>query len=88
MYIEDLCRLPPGHPPSPYSFPVPLQKGDQWGYGHFLIKTGKIVYISPALILHYILDHKYRPPDEFVAAVGQGEFLKPSDLIWVEDLEN
>jgi hypothetical protein len=46
------------------------------------------VYISPVLILHYILDHGYRPPDEFIEAVGQGEFLRPSDLVWVEDLES
>jgi hypothetical protein len=58
------------------------------GYGHFLVRSGKIVYISPVLILHYILDHGYRPPDEFIEAVGQGEFLRPSDLVWVEDLES
>jgi hypothetical protein len=33
------------------------------------------VYVCPALILHYILDHSYRPPDEFVQAVTQGRFL-------------
>jgi hypothetical protein len=39
------------------------------------------------LILHYILDHSYRPPDAFVETVMQGEFLKPSDLVWVEGID-
>ncbi len=30
------------------------------------------IYASPALIYHYVADHHYRPPDEFIAAVLQG----------------
>lgn len=56
------------------------------GHGHFLIRTGEIVFLSPVLILHYILDHAYKPPEDFIEAVKQGEFLAPGDLIWVEDL--
>ena len=166
MYIEDLTRLPPNHSPSPYSFPVPLQKDSNWGqgilqdglvlcavgwlgdsvpsegktpsecisqlwdayksklvisdglagfhncelcdgenewypsgdagpiirwrgqplrirgHGHFLIRINEIVFLSPVLILHYILDHGYKPPDAFIEAVRQGEFLAPNDLIW------
>jgi hypothetical protein len=36
----------------------------------------------PALILHYILDHRYRPPQEFLEATVAGEFLRPEQLLW------
>ena len=55
------------------------------GHGHFLIRLDEIVYLSPVLILHYILDHGYQPPDAFLEAVLHGEFLSQDDLVWVED---
>jgi len=55
-----------------------------FGHGHFLIRNHEIVYLSPVLILHYILDHGYKPPDAFIEAVREGEFLAPDDLIWIE----
>ena len=33
MQIDDLLQLPEGQHPSPYNFPVPLQRDDTWGYG-------------------------------------------------------
>ena len=33
MHIKDLMRLPAGHPPSPYNFPLPLQRDGKWGEG-------------------------------------------------------
>jgi hypothetical protein len=153
MYIEDLTQLPPIHPPSPYNFPIFLQKDNRWGqgilqdglvlcavgwlgdsipsrgptpsecvfrlwdayksklvisdgtagfhncelchgedewypggkvgpiingrgqqlriyrHGHFLIRFKETVYLSPVLILHYIFDHRYKPPDAFIEAV-------------------
>jgi hypothetical protein len=33
--------------------------------------TGGKVYVAPDLIYHYITDHQYLPPPEFVAAVGK-----------------
>jgi hypothetical protein len=38
--------------------------------------------MAPALLLHYILGHQYRPPDEFVTAVIEGRFLVPEDLVF------
>jgi hypothetical protein len=38
--------------------------------------------MTPALILHYILDHGYRPPEKFLEATTAGEFLRPEDLTW------
>ena len=37
--------------------------------------------MAPALLLHYILGHQYRPPDEFLEAVTQGRFLSENDLL-------
>jgi hypothetical protein len=51
------------------------------GHGHYLVQLGQVVYMAPALLLHYILDHGYRPPDEFLNAVSQGRFLTEEDLI-------
>ena len=168
MYIEDLTKLPPDHPPSPYRFPIQIQKGDKWGqgilqdglilytigwlgdnvpnigvtpsrcisrlwgayesklvisdgtagwhdcelchgkdewypggeigpltewqgrqqriygHGHFLIRYNDIVYLAPVMILHYILDHEYKPPDVFIDAVVLGKFLAPEDLLWID----
>ncbi len=168
MHIEDLTEFPTGHPPSPYNFPIQIQKGHKWGqgilkdgltliavgwlgdsvpqkgetssncisrlwkayetnhgisdgshgwhdcelchgkdewypggevgpitewqgrqqrvygHGHFLIYYNKNVYLSPVLILHYILDHEYKPPDAFIDAVDQGKFLTLEDLLWIE----
>ena len=55
-----------------------------YGHGHHLIRFQDTVYMCPALILHYILDHDYRPPDEFLQALPQAVFLTHDDLVWVE----
>jgi hypothetical protein len=51
------------------------------GHGHYLVQRDQIVYMAPALLLHYILDHGYRPPDEFLDAVLKGRFLTEEDLV-------
>jgi len=40
-----------------------------YGHGHYLVRNENVVYIAPALLLHYILDHQYRPHGEFLEAV-------------------
>ena len=68
--------------------PITEWQGHQlriYGHGHFLIHHNEIVCLSPALILHYILGHEYRPPDVFIEAVEQGRFLSLNDLIWTEN---
>ena len=50
------------------------------GYGHYLVRYEKAVYMAPALLLHYILDHQYRPPQIFIDAVLKGKFLTTNDL--------
>ena len=51
------------------------------GHGHYLLQSGRVVYMAPSLLLHYMLDHDYRPPEEFVQAVAQGRFLTEDDLV-------
>jgi hypothetical protein len=53
---------------------------DVAGYGHYLVRYEQAVYMAPALILHYILDHHYRPPQIFIDAVINGRFLTTDDL--------
>jgi hypothetical protein len=57
------------------------------GHGHYLLQMEKTVYIAPELLLHYICDHSYCPPDEFVRAMVHGVFLGVDDLEigWSED---
>ena len=56
-----------------------------YGHGHYLIRNESVVYIAPALLLHYILDHQYRPPGEFLEAVLIGSFLTLEDLEFVRE---
>ena len=50
------------------------------GHGHYLLQRDRIVYIAPEFLLHYILGHNYRPPDEFLDAITNGRLLTPWDL--------
>jgi hypothetical protein len=36
---------------------------------NLLIPTPRLLYVAPALLVHYIEDHGYRPPQEFIEAV-------------------
>ena len=66
-----------------------------YGHGHHLVRLGDVVYMCPVLILHYVLDHGYQPPREFLKAVADGRFLTTNDLVpssetaheWREKLE-
>jgi hypothetical protein len=44
---------------------------NHWDRGEILIKEGETMYVSPKMILHYIRDHGYQPPEEFMNAVGR-----------------
>ena len=37
--------------------------------GEILIMDGDKMYVAPKMVLHYIKDHGYRPPEEFIDAV-------------------
>jgi hypothetical protein len=53
---------------------------DLQGYGHYLVRYEKAVYMAPALLLHYIITHHYCPPRVFIDAVANGKFLTADDL--------
>jgi hypothetical protein len=42
------------------------------GDGEIRIVGKAAVYAAPTLIYHYVVDHQYRPPDEFIDAVLSG----------------
>jgi hypothetical protein len=44
-------------------------RGGCWGLNVIEVASGEIIHRVPSLILHYILDHGYNPPDEFCKAV-------------------
>lgn len=48
---------------------------DVWQYfrcgnGEIRVKSENgTIYSAPALLLHYIAEHQYKPPEEFISAV-------------------
>jgi len=40
-----------------------------WSLNNLFVPGDGIIYVSPESIVHYIDAHRYRPPDEFMAAV-------------------
>jgi hypothetical protein len=82
----EICTTKNQHAPGGRIGPVIHWRGralQLYGHGHYLIRSLNVVYMAPALVLHYILEHHYRPPDEFVDAVVVGAFLTPEDLLFV-----
>jgi hypothetical protein len=76
----ELCTTETQWYPGGQIGPVIRWKGQELrvcGHRHHLEHEGR-VYVCPALILHYILDHGYRPPEEFVRAVIEGRFRTPA----------
>lgn len=43
--------------------------------GIILVPWGKLIYIAPAMINHYLRDHQYAPPREFINAVLAGPVI-------------
>lgn len=39
------------------------------GVRNLLVPAGQVIYGAPSLILHYIEEHGYQPPAEFIAAL-------------------
>ena len=39
------------------------------GHHNLLIPTADLLYVAPELVVHYVEDHGYQPPPEFIAAV-------------------
>jgi hypothetical protein len=41
---------------------------DQTGSAEIRVPSGNIIYCCPELIYHYVLEHGYKPPQEFIDA--------------------
>ena len=77
--IEELCKAPVrrtrGWQKCPfcqeYLITHALQGGRQMALGdaEIEVETPEVIYVSPTLILHYIVVHGYKPPDQFMNAV-------------------
>ena len=48
------------------------------GNGEIWVVKGETLYIAPYLIIHYIEEHNYQPPEEFIDAVING--FRPDSL--------
>ncbi len=73
-HVCTLCKV---------EMPKPVWKGktiDVAGTGQYLVRSEQAVYMAPALLLHYILDHHYCPPQVFIDAVHNGKFMTIDDL--------
>ena len=46
-----------------------LGKKRKLGSAEIRVIGQKAIYAAPDMIYHYIVDHQYRPPDEFILAV-------------------
>ena len=43
------------------------------GDGEIRVLGKSVVYAAPALVYHYVIEHQYKPPDEFIEAILAGE---------------
>jgi len=51
-------------------------KNAQWanlGDGEIRVLGKSAVYAAPTLIYHYVIQHQYKPPDEFIEAILAGK---------------
>ena len=73
-----MCRL---CPPMSFGFHMIQTDGRQTILGSAEIRlAGEAeTYASPDLILHYVMEHGYRPPDDFITAVLMLETGLPCD---------
>ncbi len=65
----ELCRVE-----SPIVLPCPEAPNGKVGLGHSEILVpapGGVAYAAPTLVIHYISNHQYKPPAEFVTAVNR-----------------
>lgn len=40
--------------------------------GEIWVSGSDVIYVAPAMVYHYVTEHGYRPPDEFIDAVMRG----------------
>lgn len=66
FHVCDLCE----HQEFPLTLQDPNGNVCSVGSAEFrILGKGGVVYAAPDMILHYILEHDYRPPNEFVDCI-------------------
>lgn len=70
-----VCNLCPPAGPIPSPTMTSSSSGDfPVGFGEIRVEGGDGVrYAAPDMIAHYIIEHHYRPPSEFLEALGMAE---------------
>lgn len=77
-----------------YSVRVADSEGEfRLGQGEIRVpaKDGKVTYVAPNLIYHYVVVHQYQPPDLFLEALRNLSIPNPavvSVLQWIEFFQN
>ena len=49
------------------------------GSAEIHVKGSEAAYAAPDLLIHYVLDHEYRPPNDFISGVLMSGEILPSD---------
>jgi hypothetical protein len=69
----ELCPPPPWKPTAS-GIPVPDPRPETTGNGEIRVPGDNgMIFVAPVLILHYVTEHHYAPPREFVEAVLRSE---------------
>jgi hypothetical protein len=72
-----------------------LCENESWGDEIRVFGKGAVVYAAPRMIYHYVVDHHYLPPEEFIQAVLEGPLpdteeyrRRARECVWAEDIED
>jgi hypothetical protein len=41
--------------------------------GNFGVPCGDVLFVCPEMIAHYVAEHEYRPPDQFITAITRSD---------------
>lgn len=59
------------------------------GFGEiFVVGKNGLVYYAPNLIYHYVLEHQYLPPQEFIDAVLDGPLPTSNEYLTIASRQN
>jgi hypothetical protein len=79
LHMCEMCetRRVPGGGPADADLPPRDVWEDPMGGGALFVEDGKLRYVLPWLIFHYIIVHRYKLPDVVEAAVRRSAVLTP-----------
>jgi hypothetical protein len=79
-HICDLCAEPPNLVKTTLPNRFVLDQAcswaqwaaQRWGNGEIRVSSGGVTFAAPVLIVHYVEEHGYLPPVQFLKAVDEG----------------